>query len=285
VIFDSDIVAQNVSWDWLNPTNPMDPGTAGAGQDVYSALSAPNANAITSLGHNLIGIGQNDGSVGWVASDQTGTVTNPINPVLGPLQDNGGPLIGVLNGREVPLTQEVLAFSPALEAGDPATSPATDERGVERNVNMPNIGAYEATLASFVVAQVGGSNPVYTNTPFSITVTAVDPFGKTVYVYTGTVTFTSSDPGATLPAAYTYTLSDEGVHQFDNVMFANPGTQTITASGPANTAEAPIESGTGTFLVYGSGPPGGGGGGGGGPGGGGGGGGGRPGGGGPGGGG
>jgi hypothetical protein len=42
-----------------------------------------------SLGHNLIG--KSDGSTGWGApGDQVGTVANPLNPNLGPLQDNGG---------------------------------------------------------------------------------------------------------------------------------------------------------------------------------------------------
>src|SRR5262249_42743741 len=114
-----------------------------------------------------------------------------------------------------------------------------------RNTAAPNIGAYEATLDHFLVVQVGyGAIP--TNTPFSITVTAVDPFGKTVFVYTGTVTFSSSDPGATLPTAYTFSLGDEGTHTFDNVMFANPGEQTITA-----TDVATGKHGTGIFAVYG----------------------------------
>jgi hypothetical protein len=245
VTFDSDIVAQNVSWDWLSPNNIMDPGQAGVGRDVYSANPPPYQNWITSIGHNLIGVGQGDGSAGWVASDQLGTVAAPIDPVLGPLQNNGGPLAGAVNYQQVPATHEVLPFSPALQAGNPATAPATDERGVLRNTAAPNIGAYEATLDHFLVEQVG-YGPIPTNTPFSITVTAVDPFGKTVYVYTGTVTFGSSDPGATLPPAYTFSLSDEGAHQFDNVMFANPGEQTITA-----TDVATGKSGTGTFGVYG----------------------------------
>src|SRR5207248_2121221 len=160
----SDIVAQNVSWDWLNPYNPNDPGVAGVGRDVYSANPPPNQYAITSLGHNLIGAGQYDGSVGWVASDQTGTVAAPIDPVLGPLQDNGGPQAGAVNYRQVPATREVLPFSPALQAGNPATAPATDQRGVPRNTAAPNIGAYEATLDHFLVEQVG-YGPIPTNTP------------------------------------------------------------------------------------------------------------------------
>jgi hypothetical protein len=44
---------------------------------------------VNSGGFNLIG--QTDGSSGWVGSDLTGTVAVPFDPLLGPLQNNGGP--------------------------------------------------------------------------------------------------------------------------------------------------------------------------------------------------
>jgi hypothetical protein len=53
-------------------------------------------------------------------------------------------------------------------------------------------------------------------TPFSVTVTAYDDYGNVVTGYAGTATFTSSDPNPTLPADYTFTSSDGGVHAFTN---------------------------------------------------------------------
>jgi hypothetical protein len=51
--------------------------------------------------------------------------------------------------------------------------------------------------------------------PFDVTVTAQDAFGNTATSYTGTVHFVSSDPrGAILPADYTFTAADAGVHTF-----------------------------------------------------------------------
>jgi autotransporter-associated beta strand protein len=52
--------------------------------------------------------------------------------------------------------------------------------------------------------------------PFDVTVTALDPQGNRDPSYTGTVSFTSSDtaPGVVLPAAYTFTAADAGVHTF-----------------------------------------------------------------------
>ena len=53
----------------------------------------------------------------------------------------------------------------------------------------------------------------------------------TVSNYAGTVHFTSSDAGASLPADYAFTAADSGVHSFAaGVMFAHEGTQSVTAT-------------------------------------------------------
>jgi hypothetical protein len=204
------------------------------GPDAYGAF--------TSDGYNLVG--KRDDSTGWLPSDLTGTAAAPLDPKLGPLQTNGGPPIGVTSAREVFRTHEVLPDSPALRAGNPAITPTTDQRGVERDHPRPNIGAYEATLAGFQVAQAD-PGPVYVNTPFSLRVTAVDPFGKTVYVYGGTVTFGSSDAGATLPPNYAFMAADHGSHVFTGVQFSLSGLQTITVSDLLD----PTKNGVGMFNV------------------------------------
>ena len=63
----------------------------------------------------------------------------------------------------------------------------------------------------------------------SATVTAVDSNNNTVTNYTGTVTLTSSDTQATLPAPYAFQASDNGVHVF-SVTLETAGTQSVTAS-------------------------------------------------------
>ena len=52
-----------------------------------------------------------------VATDKIG-----VQPLLGPLADNGGPT----------QTHALLAGSPAIDAGDDTAAPATDQRGVAR---------------------------------------------------------------------------------------------------------------------------------------------------------
>jgi hypothetical protein len=70
--------------------------------------------------------------------------------------------------------------------------------------------------------------------PFIITVTALDASNHTVTTYRGTVKFTSSDHMASLPADYTFTSADRGVHTFKGVILRTSGSQTITATDRSN---------------------------------------------------
>ena len=66
--------------------------------------------------------------------------------------------------------------------------------------------------------------------PFGTTVRAVDQFGNNAPDYAGTVTLTSSDPSATLPAPYPYAAKDVGQHIFTGIVLHTVGTQTVTAT-------------------------------------------------------
>ena len=68
-----------------------------------------------------------------------------------------------------------------------------------------------------------------------MTLTVEDAYGNVVTGYTGTVHFTSSDSTATLPANYTFTAADAGVHTFTNALILKKkGTQTITVTDTKN---------------------------------------------------
>ena len=69
----------------------------------------------------------------------------------------------------------------------------------------------------------------------SFTVTATDKVGKLDTRYTGTVFFGSSDRRAGLPASYTFTAADSGVHTLTATLLT-AGPQTITASDSAGGA-------------------------------------------------
>ena len=106
-----------------------------------AAISGPDCfGSLTSLGYNLI---RDDSSCGFTAAtgDQVGDAANPIDPVLGPLQDNGGDTE----------THALLSGSPAIDAIPVADCSdidglpvATDQQGVVRPQGPAcDMGAYE----------------------------------------------------------------------------------------------------------------------------------------------
>jgi hypothetical protein len=104
----------------------------GTGTDVFGDF--------TSGGHNLIGDGS--GSTGFGISgksDQVGTPDNPIDPMLAPLANNGGPT----------KTRALLAGSPAIDHGDTTIAPPTDQRGVARPRDGDGNGSQVVDIGAF----------------------------------------------------------------------------------------------------------------------------------------
>jgi hypothetical protein len=104
-----------------------------------ASTAGPDANnpagTFTDGGGNLIGVsGAGSGNTGFTAATtQTGTVATPLDPLLGPLQNNGGPT----------QTLALLTGSPAIDKGV-TTSFITDQRGVHRPQGTKfDVGAYE----------------------------------------------------------------------------------------------------------------------------------------------
>jgi hypothetical protein len=164
--------------------------------DVYGALNA-------SGDYNLIGDGTGMTGLGnGVNGNLVGSAAAPIDPRVAPLDNYGGPTE----------TVALLAGSPALNAGNPNQLGVPDQRGVVRRGGV-NIGAYQASASTFILDAPAA---VAAGVPFDVTATAVDVFGQVAVGYSGTVTFTTTDadPGVVLPADYTFTLDDGGVHRF-----------------------------------------------------------------------
>jgi hypothetical protein len=64
-------------------------------------------------------------------------------------------------------------------------------------------------------------NPWPAGSTHSVIVTALDAYGNVATGYHGTIHFATSDPAATVPADYTFTSTDAGVHTFPNTL--HPG--------------------------------------------------------------
>jgi predicted outer membrane repeat protein len=135
--------------------NTIGAGSAPGGMRIYGSvvvrntIIANNANANCGIesGGSLVSQGYNLESANSCGLNTAGDMTD-TNPLIGPLQDNGGTTVGV---GEATLTHALLPGSPAINAGDPAFSPPPeyDQRGVgfpRVLYGRVDIGTYEVTV-------------------------------------------------------------------------------------------------------------------------------------------
>ncbi len=130
----------------------------------------------------------------------TGVITN--NPQLGPLTNNGGPT----------LTMAPLPGSPALDAGDNALAPATDQRGLPRIWNgKVDLGAVESqTPFSFT------SFSLHTPGQFQLKFNGDPTFGYSILVTTNL-----NIPLSNWTVLGTATQLSNGVFQFNDSQSSN----------------------------------------------------------------
>lgn len=103
-----------------NATNGS-PGLSGSSPDLDGSFISQRFNLI----------GESDGSDGFVdavGNDLVGSISTPIDPLLGPLQNNSGPTA----------TQALLPGSPAINQGK-AFGLGKDQRGLGRTYQFPGI--------------------------------------------------------------------------------------------------------------------------------------------------
>ena len=120
-------------------------------------VGAPNdlvvdPDSVLTINHNVIGVADNLGVITGNTGNLTGTATDPLDPLLGPLADNGGPT----------RTHALLPGSPAIDAGDNGLLPPDnldqdgdndtvepiplDQRGLGRVVDLPGVANATAGL-------------------------------------------------------------------------------------------------------------------------------------------
>jgi hypothetical protein len=133
------------------------------------------------LGNNFIGDGTGGNFVNGYNGDQVGTTSSPLNPMLGPLQDNGGGIY----------TELPLAGSPVIDAGNNGYALPTDARGYVRIINnIIDLGAVEynsspVSLAASTMSLSSSANPSTLNQLVTLTATLGGGSGTP----TGAVTF------------------------------------------------------------------------------------------------
>jgi hypothetical protein len=110
-----------------------------------------------------------------------------------------------------------------------------------RVFNLPNSGpAVSLNVSGFPQDASAG-------TPGSFTVTALDAQGRIATGYQGTISFISSDSKAVLPAKYTFTAADAGVHTF-SATFKTPGPNQYIAA--QDVVSGNINGSEGGIAVY-----------------------------------
>lgn len=90
--------------------------------------------------------------------------------------------------------------------------------------------------------QVSAPTSVTAGTAFTFTVDAMDKYNRIAAGYRGIASFSSSDGKAVLPANYTFTSSDLGVHSFSATL-NTAGTQSLTATDTATSSITGAQSG------------------------------------------
>ncbi len=116
-------------------------------------------------------------------------------------------------------------FSAALKTAGTQSIAAADTLSSALMATEGGITVNAAAASQFIIS---APSTVTAGAPFSLTLTVEDAFGNVVTGYAGTIHFTSSDRTATLPANYTFTAADKGVHRFVGLVLRKTGKQKIT---------------------------------------------------------
>ncbi len=132
--------------------------------DSGTGLDLSNDGVIGSASNNLIGAGDRSGLTNGVNGNQVGSLAAPLDPLLGPLADNGGPTF----------THALLAGSPAIDAGSNPAALANDQRGPgfsRVSGAQADVGAFERQSADLSVTKVDTPDPVIAGASITWTVT------------------------------------------------------------------------------------------------------------------
>jgi hypothetical protein len=165
------------------------------------------------------------GTVHFLSTD--GAATPPVDYTFVPGTDHG-----------------VHVFTNGLTFGTVGTWAVSATDTVTSSITGTQSGISVTGIADHLVLSAPASTPA--GTAVSVSITAKDPDGNTATGYRGTVHLTSNDAQAVLPADYTFTAADNGVHSL-NVTFKTAGsTRTATAT---DTVTSAIAGTTGNVSV------------------------------------
>lgn len=182
----------------------------GAAPDCFGSIASDR--------HNLIGIDQGCTLTNSGSEDQVGTVTEPVNPLLDGLGENGG---GITVGEIfIPMqTAALLGGSSAIDAGDPnlpgvgGTCEIVDQRGQSRPADGDDDGGARCDIGAF---ELSGSAPVDPLSPSITSLTLSGPSPSNVgdvaslswsSVNTSRCVFSGDADGETVPSFSNFSVA------------------------------------------------------------------------------
>ena len=129
----------------------------------------------------------------------------------------------------------IVTLAAAVSFADPGIYTVTVEDTVDPSAVGSQANIMIEDLVPTTLTISGAPASVATGGTISLTVTVYDQYGNVEDEYTGTVTFSSSDSSATLPADYTFVSGDAGTHSFvDEITLVTLGDQTVTVEDVAD---------------------------------------------------
>jgi hypothetical protein len=188
-------------------------------------------NAVTGidLGGNLIGVG--DTTIFTATTTQQGTATDPLNPMVSGLTNNGGPLAGASGDQMTVETEALLPGSSAIGKGMVLTTVTQDERGAPR-VNTNDIGAFQFEDATLKLT-IGTQSTLGLGASETVTVTVTNTSGNPLPADNSTLTVTATS-GLNIGGTQTFTLGALAAGQSQSFSFnatgTAAGTQALTAT-------------------------------------------------------
>jgi len=271
------------SVNYSTPAGRWESGTHGDfNGDGAVDLAYPGVGGITVVANDNADAQNLAGAVTFRVTAPATTTSGSVLPMTVSAVDANGNLatgfrgtIFISSSDPAATTAAGYAFNP-LDAGIPYVFTAADAgthtfTGAIRlitggdqtvKVSAPNMTPASATVTvTGQVTRLAFSAPVAVNAgdTFNVTVSAVDPVGAVGTGYSSTVHFGSSDVQSGLPADYTFTPDDAGVHTF-TVTLKSAGAQSISArevggtiGGGTNVSVAPLAAQS-LALAIGSGP-------------------------------
>ena len=168
-----------------------------------------------------------------VSTGYTGTVAisttnaNAILPAPATFAANSNGILAVSNIYLLSATNNT-----SLSAADTSNP---NVAGSQAGIQVTPLAADHFVLTSLANGAAGHTN--------ALTVVVRDMYNNIAAGYRGTITFTSSDPGASLPTNYTFLAGDQGTHTFAGVALVTVGTQSVTAQDTTNATIAGTQRG------------------------------------------